>query len=380
MINQEKQDFQTLEMNRAAGFQVLSVGGVPFVQPLPGSLSEAQAAALQSAARMAGLGRRRVAEAIVGHVQRELGVSPDLHAQAVWVAGDKVARAQREIRTRRTGQARRQAIAANRTVAEPAPTREIQKALGEVTDSLARLRALRQEARAAREALAKGDGLAGNEREAMIARANRARTASWAALAQMRERSLHAEQLRREQIDAFWAERAAMETAGLAQGRGEEIGQSREPEAERALRISSRDGLATLFEARTISAHQYGAGRAYRVAFEAASVVKISQMNPDRVMTPRQASSAMGLRSPAELQRAYVLARLRQIELAVSGLGRRELDVLRKVAGEGLTIREIGGGGRARQANTDALRRALETAVRVLAAPVHVGLKRTADR
>lgn len=380
MINQEKQDFQTLEMNRAAGFQVLSVGGVPFVQPLPGSLSEAQAAALQSAARMAGLGRRRVAEAIVGHVQRELGVSPDLHAQAVWVAGDKVARAQREIRTRRTGQARRQAIAANRTIAEPAPTREIQKALGEVTDCLARLRALRQEARAAREALAKGDGLAGNEREAMIARANRARTASWAALAQMRERSLHAEQLRREQIDAFWAEQAAMETAGLAYGRGEEIGQVREPEAARALRISSRDGLATLFEARTISAHQYGAGRAYRVAFEAASAgLKISNPSPAaRVF--RSSDPLTHHRDAGELQRAYVLARLRQIELAVSGLGSRELQVLRFVAGEGRTIRELGGGGRAREKNTAALRRALEAAVGVLATPVHLGLKRAADR
>lgn len=379
MINQEKQDFQTLEMNRAAGFQVLSVGGVPFVQPLPGSLSEAQAAALQSAARMAGLGRRRVAEAIVGHVQRELGVSPDLHAQAVWVAGDKVARAQREIRTRRTGQARRQAIAANRTVAEPAPTREIQKALGEVTDSLARLRALRQEARAAREALAKGDGLAGNEREAMIARANRARTASWEALAQMRERSLHAEQLRREQIDAFWAEQAAMETAGLAKGRGEEIGQSREPEAARALRISSRDGLATLFEARAISAHQYGAGRAYRVAFEAASVVRIANLNPTAV-SGGSSPAGLQVRSAHELQRAYVLARLRQIELAVSGLGTRELTVLRKVAGEGLTINELGGGGKPRAKNKIALQRALDVAVQILAGPVHLGLKRAADR
>ncbi|MDP2214757.1 hypothetical protein [Phenylobacterium sp.] len=364
-------------MNRTAGFQVLSVGGVPFVQPLPVTLSEAQAAALQSAARMAGLGRRRVAEAIVGHVQRELGVSPDLHAQGVLSAGDKVARAQREIRTRRTGQARRQAIAANRTIAEPAPTREIQKALGEVTDSLARLRALRQEARAAREALAKGVGLAGIERDGMIARANRARTASWAALAQMRERSLHAEKLRREQIDAFWAEQAAMETAGLAQGRGEEIGQVREPEAARALRISSRDGLATLFEARTISAHQYGAGRAYRVAFEAASAgLKISNPSPAaRVF--RSSDPLTHHRDAGELQRAYVLARLRQIELAVSGLGSRELQVLRSVAGEGRTIRELGGGGRAREKNTAALRRALEAAVGVLATPVHLGLKRS---
>lgn len=377
MINQEKTTFQTLEMNRTAGFQVLSVGGVPFVQPLPVTLSEAQAAALQSAARMAGLGRRRVAEAIVGHVQRELGVSPDLHAQGVLSAGDKVARAQREIRTRRTGQARRQAIAANRTIAEPAPTREIQKALGEVTDSLARLRALRQEARAAREALAKGVGLAGIERDGMIARANRARTASWAALAQMRERSLHAEKLRREQIDAFWAEQAAMETAGLAQGRGEEIGQVREPEAARALRISSRDGLATLFEARTISAHQYGAGRAYRVAFEAASAgLKISNPSPAaRVF--RSSDPLTHHRDAGELQRAYVLARLRQIELAVSGLGSRELQVLRSVAGEGRTIRELGGGGRAREKNTAALRRALEAAVGVLATPVHLGLKRS---
>ncbi|MDP1642733.1 MAG: hypothetical protein Q8L59_11160 [Phenylobacterium sp.] len=343
-------------------------------------LTTDQLAALRSAARVAELGRRRVAEAIVGHVQRELGVSPDLHAQAIGAAADKVARIQRDQRARRVGQVRRQVITANRTVAAPAPTPEVQKALQSVGEALDRLRATRQTARNAREALVRSKALSPTERAELAEHANRARTANWAALALMRERSIAAEQLRRAQLDAFWAQTAEAETAELAQARGEVIGASRDAESSRALRISSRDGLATLFEAGAITAHQYGAGRAYRVAFEAAGVIRVASLNPDGPAGGRAQPSGLQARSAHELQRAYVLARLRQIELAVSGLGDRELNVLRKVAGEARTIRELGGGGNTREANQAALRRALEAAVRVLAGPVHLGLKRAAGR
>lgn len=379
MINQDFQAFQTIETNQRAGFRVLSIGGVPFVQPFPGVLNPEQVAALQNAARISELGRRRVAEAIVGHVQRELGVSPDLHALGVSIAAERVAREKRDQRARRVGQVRRAAIAANRTVAEPEPTSAIREALREGAAALAQLRAARAEAKAAREALARIRKAGQVPSLEQVERANRARTASWSALALMRERSLTADQLRREQLDAFWAQQSAAETAELASARGEEIGKAGVEDAPRALRISSRDGLATLFEARAISAHQYGAGRAYRVAYETAAKVRIANLNPSGVSAGKS-PAGLQARSAHELQRAYVLARLRQIELAVAGLGERELTVLRKVAGEGMTIRELGGGGNTREANQAALRRALEAAVQALAGPVHMGLKRSAGR
>ncbi|MBC7168984.1 hypothetical protein [Phenylobacterium sp.] len=376
MINQDFQAFQTIETNQRAGFRVLSIGGVPFVQPFPGVLNPDQVAALQNAARISELGRRRVAEAIVGHVQRELGVSPDLHALGISIAAERVAREKRDQRARRVGQVRRAAIAANRTVAEPEPTSAIREALREGTAALAQLRAARAEAKAAREALAEIRKAGQVPSLEQVERANRARTASWSALALMRERSLTADQLRREQLDAFWAQQSAAETAELASARGEEIGKAGGPDAPKALRISSRDGLATLFEAGVISAHQYGAGRAYRVAYETAAKVRIASLNPSGVSAGKS-PAGLQARSAHELQRAYVLARLRQIELAVAGLGERELTVLRKVAGEGMTIHQIGGGGKPREKNKAALRRALDVAVSVLAGPIHVGLKRS---
>ncbi len=390
MINQDLQAFQTIETSQRGGFRVLSIGGVPFVQPFPAILSADQVVALQGAARVAALGRRKVAEAIVAHVQRELGVSQELHALAVEVAAAKVARGMRQVRQQREGQVRRQAAQANRTIAEPEATKEIRgqlRLVDEARDVLRRHRAEAAVLRAGIEQLrAKGE----EPPAGMIEDANRARTASWAALGLMRERSLLADRMRREQLDAFWAEQATAETASLAQGRGEEIGKVAQADLEghvdravealgaKPLRISSRDGLATLFEARAITAHQYGAGRAYRVAFELASAgLKIANLNPTGVGGGKQ-HAGLAARSAAELQKAYVLARLRQIELAVAGLGARELRVLRMIAGEGFTVRELGGGGNSREANTAALRRALEKAVEILAAPVHKGLKKTA--
>lgn len=382
MINQDFQSFQTIETSQRGGFRVLSVGGVPFVQPFPAILNAGQVVALQGAARVAQLGRRKVAEAIVGHVMRELGVSPELHALGVELAAAKVARGNREARQRRDGQVRRQVVQANRTVAEPLPSKEVRRALGLAQEALDVLRQARAEAAHMRRLVELLRERGEEVPAGMLDDANRARTAAWAALGRMRERSIEADRLRREQLDAFWAEQAAAETAQLAQARGEQLGQVAQADLEgrvdqaiaelggKPLRISSRDGLATLFEAGAISAHQYGAGRAYRVAFELASAgLRIANLNPTGFGGGKQ-HAGLAARSAAELQRAYVLLRLRRIELAVAGLGARELRVLRLVAGEGYTIRELGGGGNSREANTAALRRALEAAVEILAQPL----------
>jgi len=381
MINQ---DFQTLETNQRSGFRVLSIGGVAFVQPLRAVLTGDQVAALQGAARVAALGRRKVAEAIVAHVQRELGVSPDLHALAIEITAGKVAQGQRQARERRAGQVRRQVVQANRTVAEPEPSKAVRQALGKVEEAVAILR----KARAKSQALRRRVEQLQDRREKVPAElrmdANRARTATWEAIATMRELSAAAEGLRRDQLDAFWAEQATAETAELAQARGEQLGAvgwdageaSDGALAFRPLRISSRDGLADLYENGTITAHQYGAGRAYRVAFELAGAgLKIANLNPSGGAGGTQHGTLAAHRSARELQRAYVLARLRQIELAAGGKGDRELSVLRAVAGEGHTISSLGRAGSARERNTAALRRALEAAVRVLAGPVQRGLK-----
>lgn len=385
-------NFQTIETNQRSGFQVLSIAGVPFVQPLPSALTGDQVAALQGAARVALLGRRKVAEAIVAHVQRDLGVSPDLHALALTIAGGKVAKAQRLAREQKAGTARRQVVRANRTVAEPEPSKEVRRAVAKSDDAghvLRKARAEYQQLHRLAElqawAAAFGSEAEGRHFAELLQDANRARTATWTALATLRERAQEAADLRRAQLDAFWAAQAVAETADLAQVRGEQLGQLAKAEAAelglQPLRISSRDGLAVLFEAGSITAHQYGAGRAYRVAYELAGEgLKIANLNPTGVGGGGQAGTLAAHRSARELQRAYVLARLRQIELAAGGRGERELRVLRAVAGEGHTISSLGRAGSARDRNTLALRRALEAAVDVLAAPVQRRLKNEAGR
>lgn len=387
MINQDKNSFQNLGTSAKGAFQVLSIGGVAFVQPLPSILSGAQVAALNSAARLAGIGRRAVAEAIVAHVQRELGVSGEMHVAGVELAAAAVARVQREARRRQAGQARRKVVQANRDVAAPELSKPVRKALASVEEATVRLRAARVEAKRLSAAI---DQLReqGEEIPAqMLDDANRARTATWEALGLVRERSAEADRLRREQLEAAWSERAVVETATMAEQRGEQLGKVAAADLEgrveggevyKPTRILSRDGLAALFETGRLSTSQYAALRTYRVAFEmAAAGLRVANLNPSGVSASRQASG-LPARSAAELQKAYVLARLRQIELAVAGLGARELRVLRKIAGEGQTIRSLGGGGKSREANTKALVRAAEAARDVLSKPVHAGLKRSA--
>ena len=62
------------------------------------------------------------------------------------------------------------------------------------------------------------------------------------------------------------------------------------------------------------------------------------------------------MRSPAALQRAYLMGRLRGMEKGATEI---ELLVLRAVAGEGQTLRSLGTGGQAKAANRAALVSAL---------------------
>jgi len=386
MINQNKNSFQSLGTSAKGAFQVLSVGGVAFVQPASAVLSGAQVSALNSAARLAGIGRRAVAEAIVAHVQRELGVSGEMHVAGVELAAASVARAQREARRRQAGPARRRVVQANRDVAAPEPSKEVRRAVAAVEEASVVLGAARAHAQKLNAGIAQ---LRKQEEEipaVMLADANRARTASWEALGLVREKSTVAARLRHEQLEATWSERATIETSVRAEERGEQLGKVTAADLEgrvsegvhNPVRISSRDGLATLFESGKLSNGQYGALRTYRIAFELASAgLRVANLNPSGVSASRQTAGLVA-RSASELQRAYIMARLRQIELAVAGKGARELRVLRAIAGEGRTIRSLGGSGNAREADTKALVRAADAALDVLTTPVHAGLKKSA--
>jgi hypothetical protein len=135
-----------------------------------------------------------------------------------------------------------------------------------------------------------------------------------------------------------------------------------------AVRVKNRDGLETLLASGAITPAQAKAGVAYRQCFEAA---------------PRGLGSCLGRagegagggvlgsfgRSAAELRRAYLVARLGQLERAVTDVAvdGRELHALRAVAGEGMSISAYAGrGGQARDQARQALARALDAIATLL--------------
>lgn len=136
------------------------------------------------------------------------------------------------------------------------------------------------------------------------------------------------------------------ETASLARGRGEAVEQ-----VQGRLRVTSRDGLQSLFEQGGLERPEYEAGMMYRRCFETLSAGPRSNLARD---------FASGVRGFSEVQadgfaemRAWRAEKLRQWE-ALAGTGRQAW-VLRLVAGQGRTINSIAPGGSARAANTKAL-------------------------
>jgi hypothetical protein len=145
------------------------------------------------------------------------------------------------------------------------------------------------------------------------------------------------------------------ETASLELARGGEV--------ERTggrLRITSRDGLQTLYERGGLGRPEYEAGLIYRRCFETLSSGPRSTLNRDFGASARGFSET-GADGFAELRtlRAEQLARWESL----AGTGRR-LWVLRLVAGQGRTISSLGSGGSARLANTRALVEVLQAIAR----------------
>lgn len=136
-----------------------------------------------------------------------------------------------------------------------------------------------------------------------------------------------------------------------------------------AARMRSRDGLASLLASGSLGADLVKAGLAYRYCFETAAAGLKSGLGS---VEGGGRTLALGLmpRSAAALHRAYVIARLAQMERQVGAamVDGRELHVLRAVAGEGRALSSLASGGNAKVANLAALRRALEAVLQVLPA------------
>lgn len=122
------------------------------------------------------------------------------------------------------------------------------------------------------------------------------------------------------------------------------------------LRITSRDGLRTLFEGGGLEGPEYEAGLQYRRCYETMAAGPRSNLSRDFASGVRGFGEAPA-EGFAELRmfRAEKLARWEA--LAETG---RQLWVLRLVAGQGRTINSLASGGSARLANTRALAEVLK--------------------
>ncbi len=142
------------------------------------------------------------------------------------------------------------------------------------------------------------------------------------------------------------------------------------------IRMKGRDGLVSLNNSggtNGITDAMLQAGLAYRQCYEAtASSLRSGLANPEG--GGRAISAGFQLPGKAALHRAYVMARLAQMDRAVAAVtvDGREVQVLRLIAGEGHTLTSLGAGGNVKAANLKALRTALVAVARVLP----IGLQR----
>lgn len=137
--------------------------------------------------------------------------------------------------------------------------------------------------------------------------------------------------------------------------------------ADGALRFKSRDGLWTAWEAGMITQAMAEAGLAYRLLFEAAGAEQLGSQLGRVNESSIRASSSHGAAARG-LFRAYAGVRVTTAEAHVLNADRsqRGLTVLRAVAGEGRSIRSMGGGGNTRDANAKALALALPVVAKAL--------------
>jgi len=139
-----------------------------------------------------------------------------------------------------------------------------------------------------------------------------------------------------------------------------------------ARQVVGRDGVATLVKAKSLTDGEARTAIAYRYLFENTSEGLRSQLGAIEEGSSKRPVGGLTGRSAMQLHRAYVLARLDQVERAVlagqqNGL---ELAVLRAVAGSGLPLSALVVGGKSKALYLAALKRALATAAAAIHAPL----------
>lgn len=146
------------------------------------------------------------------------------------------------------------------------------------------------------------------------------------------------------------------ETVALEKARGDEV---RDFNTAGAKRLSSRDGLLSLYLTGRLSADQAGAGLAYRRAMEARGAVGCS--SPSRMGGDKAADHYI----KAGLARAKLGVRAAAVDrqVALELKDRPEcLDTLRRVAGYGQSVRSLAPGGKQFDRTVEALALALDIA------------------
>ena len=129
-------------------------------------------------------------------------------------------------------------------------------------------------------------------------------------------------------------------------------------------RITNRDGLETLLAAGALNAIEYAALMRYRVLYEMTDPERgLTPPNPDRGGT--RPGDPFGAKAVAAAKsRARMRAHIEHLEARVQEeAGQGGVRILREVAGKGMTIKAIGGGGATRARNTKSLLEALDALV-----------------
>lgn len=153
---------------------------------------------------------------------------------------------------------------------------------------------------------------------------------------------------------------AIIAAVAAARARGERVQRFNDAGA---YRIKGSDGIASLTEAGALTPAEIQAATAYRQCFEGSTSSLGSSL--------RNAGGTGGgsLTAVARLHQTYLKLRLDKIDQAIGHMSRdrRELAVLRAVAGRGETLRSLGAGGDTKKANLRALKRALARVPVILA-------------
>lgn len=145
------------------------------------------------------------------------------------------------------------------------------------------------------------------------------------------------------------------------------------PPKQGPLRLKTRDGLLSLHASGSLDIGEVEAGLAYRLCVEHAGAGLRSALATGEGGGGRS-HGGFGPRDKAALMRAYLMARLNQMERAVDAAAQdgRELLALRLIAGDGRTLTSITAAGNAKLVYLAALRRALAAVASVM--PVKRGL------